>query len=145
MQEEVSGREGDGPADDDDVDEELGGGELQVEGALRAAGDWKDDEKHDGEDDDAVEASGGEWVAEEKWQMKAGEDIDGGDDERNEVVEGEAQGAGAPAFFEGGRPQDAACYALKDALRRHAERCSLGGGSQGVERAADQGGERDCL
>ena len=143
-QQDMARAERDGPADDDDVDDELGEREPQVEGALGAAGERKDDEKHHGEDGDAVESSGDEWVLEQEGQAKAREHIDGRDDTCNEEVEGEAEGAGAPAFFEGRRSQDAAGHALKDALRRHADRCSLRGGGYGVEDAADERGHEDC-
>jgi hypothetical protein len=135
----------DGPTDDEDMNQQLAGGELQVEGTLGATGERKDDEKHHGEDGDAVESAGDERVPEEKRQVKAREHVDGRDDACNDEVEGDAQGSAVPASLKGARTEKTAGHPLEDALRIHAERCGLRDGGYGVEGAADEGGEQDCL
>jgi hypothetical protein len=146
MQEEVSRRERDGPADDDDVDDELREGEFQVEGALGAARERENDVEHDAIDRDAVECTGDEWVIEQEWQALRGDNVDGGDDQRNEEVESEAEDRGAPIRFEGTRTEKSAGHALEDALRFDLEGYGgLQAGRGGIEDAAGEGGGEDCL
>ena len=141
MEEEVSRRERDGPADDDDVDDELGEREFQVEGALGAAREREDDVEHDEIDRDAVEAAGDEWVIKQEWQALRGDYVDGGDDQRDEEVESEAENRGARAAFDGTRTEKSAGHALEDALRFDLEGYGgLQAGRGGVEDAGGEGG-----
>ena len=145
MDEEVSGRERDGPADDDDVDDELGEREFQVEGTLCAARKREDDIEHDEIDRDAVEPTGDERVIEQEWQALRSDYVDGGDDQRDEEVEGEAENRGARTCFQGTRTEKSAGHALEDALRFDIEDCvSLQDGRGGVEDAAGKGGGEDA-
>ena len=146
MQEEVARRECDGPTDDGDVDDELGEGEFQVEGAPGAPREREDDVEHDEIDRDAVEPTGDEWVIEQEWQALRGEDVDGGDDERDEEVEGEAENRGARIWFQGTRTEKSAGHALEDALRFDLEGYGgLQAGRSGVEGAGGEGSGEDCL
>jgi hypothetical protein len=146
MREEVARRERDGPADDDDVDDELREREFQVEGALGAAREREDDVEHDEIDRDAVEPTGDEWMIEQEWQALRGDYVDGGDDQRDEEVEGEAENRGARAGFDGTRTEKSAGHALEDALRFDLEGDGgLQAGRGGVEDAGGEGGGEDCL
>src|ERR1700758_2310274 len=76
----------------------------------------------------------------------SGEDVDGGDDQRDEEVEGEAENRGARTPFERTRTEKSAGHALEDALRFDLEGygCLQARGG-GVEDAAGEGGGEDCL
>ena len=146
MQEEVSRRERDGPADDDDVDDELGEREFQVEGALGATREREDDVEHDAIDRNAVEPAGDERVIEQEWQALRGEDVDGGDDERDEEVESEAENRGVRTWFQGTRTEKSAGHTLEDAWRFDLEGDGgLQAGCSSVEGAGGEGGGEDCL
>jgi hypothetical protein len=88
---EVTCGERDGPADDADVDDELGKREVAVEGALCPAGEWQDDVVHHYVDIDAVERACGEWMFQQKWETLARENVDGGDGEGDDEVQGEPE------------------------------------------------------
>src|SRR5689334_8191633 len=106
--------ERDRPADDDDVDEELSGGEFEIEGALRAAGEREDDEAHDEEDADSVDRSGEEWMLDQEWQAQCGDDVDSRDGERDEVVQCEAERDSGAAGLEGTRAEEPAGDSFPD-------------------------------
>lgn len=144
-QQKMSSRQSDGPADDHDVNGELSQREFEIEGARGAAREREDDVEHHEIDRDAIEAAGDKWVIEHQWQALSGEDVDGGDDQRDEEVEGEAEDRRARTRFEGTRTEKSAGHALEDALRFDLEGYgALQAGRGGVEDAGGEGSGENC-